>query len=214
MMLPVQVTFRNVDRSDSTEELIREQAADLDRYYSSLMGCRVVVEAPHQHQAGGDHYSIRIRLTVPGGEVVANREPSLHSRQVALKEDQRTKEREIEATHKYLPVAINEAFDTARRRLQDFARRQSLDVKSRQGRLKGRVAKIEPEYGFGYIEAGLGYQVYFHKNSVLDDDFKNLRAGLDVSFVEEEGEKGPQASSVKAIGSHRRHAAAKKSAAG
>jgi cold shock CspA family protein len=213
MILPVQVTFRNTPHSDRVEELIREQAADLDRYYNHIMGCRVVVEVPHHHQVEGDHYSIRIRLTVPGGEVVANREPTLHSRQQDAKEEQHTKEREIEATHKYVAVAINEAFDTARRRLQDFARRQRLDVKTRHGRVQGRVSSIEPDEDFGHIEAGLGYEVYFHRNSVLGGDFDHLAAGSEVSFVEEEGEKGPQASSVKPIGSHRRHKA-RKGAAG
>ncbi|HYL97548.1 MAG TPA: cold shock domain-containing protein, partial [Blastocatellia bacterium] len=91
----------------------------------------------------------------------------------------------------------------------DFARRQQLDVKTREGRIQGHVSSISSDEGFGYIEAGLGYEVYFHRNSVLGDDFDHLAVGSEVSFVEEEGEKGPQASSMKPIGSHRRHKAKK-----
>ena len=91
MILPVQVTFRNMSRSDRIEEYVREQTADLDSYYNHIMGCRVVIEIPHRHQVAGDHYSIRIRLTVPGGEVVVNRQPSLHARQQAAKEPRRNR---------------------------------------------------------------------------------------------------------------------------
>jgi len=209
MTLPVQVTFRNISPSPTIEQLVREQASDLEQYYSHITDCRVVVEVPHQHQLVGDHYRVRIRITVPGGEVLVNREPSLHSRQQDIQEEERTKQREIEATRRYVQVAINEAFDAARRRLQDFARRQRLDVKTRRGRIHGHVSRLEPKQHCGYIDAGLGYEVYFHENSVLNNDFKNLSVGTEVSFAEEEGEKGPQASTVKALGSYRRQSAKK-----
>jgi cold shock CspA family protein len=44
--------------------------------------------------------------------------------------------------------------------------------------------------------------VYFHQNSVVDTDFSKLETGSEVRFVEEMGEKGPQASTVYVIGKH------------
>jgi cold shock CspA family protein len=45
-------------------------------------------------------------------------------------------------------------------------------------------------------------EIYFHRNSVLDADFDKLKIGTEVRFVEEAGDKGPQASTVKVVGKH------------
>ena len=45
-------------------------------------------------------------------------------------------------------------------------------------------------------------EIFFHRNSVLNGEFKHLAVGTEVSFVEELGEKGPQASTVKLVGRH------------
>ena len=47
-----------------------------------------------------------------------------------------------------------------------------------------------------------GLEIYFHRNSVLNGGFAKLEPGMKVSFVEEQGEKGPQASTVKLLGKH------------
>ncbi|HSB11538.1 MAG TPA: HPF/RaiA family ribosome-associated protein [Blastocatellia bacterium] len=205
MILPVQVSFRNMPRSDAIEAMVREEAAHLDRYYNHIMGCRVMIEVPHRHREEGEHHHVRIYLTVPGGEIVVKREPSLHSRKRDVQEEELTKDSEIERSHKHVQVAIREAFDTVRRRLQDYARRQRLDVKTHEGQPYARVCRLYPEEGYAYIETIDGREVYFHKNSVLGDDFKHVKVGSEVTFVEEEGEHGPQASSVKLVGRHRRH---------
>lgn len=212
MILPVQVSFRNLPHSDTIEAMVREEAAQLDTYYNHIMGCRVMIELPHRHRKEGEHHHVRIYLTVPGGEIVVKREPSLHSRQQDVQEEEVTKDREIERPHKHLQVAIREAFDTTRRKLQDYARRQRLDVKRHEGHPYSRVSRLYPEEGYGFIETLDGREVYFHKNSVLGDDFKHIRIGTEVTFAEEPGERGPQASSVKLVGSHRHHTAKKRAA--
>jgi len=97
---------------------------------------------------------------------------------------------------KHVSVAIREAFDIARRRLQDYARRQRGAVKVPVRQPRGRVVRLFPIDEYGYIEAEDGHEVYFHKRSVLKDAFNRLTVGSLVSFVEEPGEKGPQASTV------------------
>jgi cold shock CspA family protein/ribosome-associated translation inhibitor RaiA len=209
MILPVQVSFRNMPHSDAIEAMVREEAAHLDTYYNHIMGCRVMIEVPHRHREGGEHHHVRIYLTVPGGEIVVKREPTLHSRQQDVKEEDRTKDREIERSHKHLQVAIREAFDTARRKLQDYARRQRADVKAHEDKPRGRIRSLYPEDGYGYIETRDGSEIYFHRNSVLLGDFEHMKLGLAVSFVEEQGERGPQASSVLLLGKHRHHKSVK-----
>jgi cold shock CspA family protein/ribosome-associated translation inhibitor RaiA len=213
MILPVQVTFRNMPHSDAIEAYIREKAEGLDRYYSHIMSCRVIVEVPHRHRRQGPHSHVRIDLAVPGGEIVIKREPTLHAAQQDTGAEECTKCMEVERSHKHLKVAIREAFDTARRKLQDYARRQRADVKTHAGRPAGRVCRLYPEEGYGYIETRDGSEVYFHKNSVLNGGFDDVKIGARVSYIEEQGEKGPQASTVKLDGRHRRHRATKSAGA-
>ena len=111
MQIPLQVTFRDMDQSDAVETRIREKAEKLQRYYDRIMGCRVVVEMPQRHKHQGKLHSVRIDLTVPGAELVANH-----------------------TLHEDVYVAIRDAFDAMARQLEDFAHKQRGDVKSHNSR--------------------------------------------------------------------------------
>jgi cold shock CspA family protein/ribosome-associated translation inhibitor RaiA len=189
-----------MDASPAVEARIREEAAKLDEFYQRIMSCRVVVESPHHHRRRGQRYNIRIDLTVPGSEIVVNHEPSLHSELQRTNGREKTKNQEIASPHKDINVAIRDAFKAARRRLQDFARKQRDDVKHHEPAPQARVSKLFPDEGYGFLETPGGAQIYFYENSVINDSFSNLEVGTVVSFVEEMGEKGPQASTVKVSG--------------
>lgn len=172
MKLPLQITTRNVSLSEAAAGTIREKAAKLETFYDSIMGCRVLVEAPHRHKHQGVAYNVRLDITVPGGEIVVKREPN---------ED--------------LYVAIRDSFDAARRQLQSFARRQRGQVKAHEAPPVGHVRDLHGEYGF--IETTDGREVYFHRNSVKGNGgFDHLAPDAEVKFVEEDGEQGPQATVV------------------
>jgi cold shock CspA family protein len=94
---------------------------------------------------------------------------------------------------------IRDAFKEARRRLQDYTRRASPKAKRHETMPAGRVIKLVPDEGYGFLEATDGHQVYFHRNSVLNRAFNRLKLGSQVAFVEELGEKGAQASTVKPL---------------
>ena len=64
------------------------------------------------------------------------------------------------------------------------------------------VKTIDPSGDFGFLEAADGHEVYFHRSSVLDGAFDRLAVGAHVTFAEEMGDKGPQASTVKLLGKH------------
>ncbi len=199
MKLPVQITFRNMDRSDAIEEWIRAEAAKLDTFYNRIMRCRVAIEVPHRHHRKGSSYHLRIDLTVPGEEIVVKRQPSLsHVQQ--LGETEIKKHLELKTPHKNLRLAINDAFKAASRRLQDYARRQRGDVKSHAPLRLARVSKILPDEGYGFLTSEDNRGIYFHKNSVLNRAFSRLKVGTVVGFLEEQGEKGPQASTVRIVG--------------
>src|SRR5580692_7747052 len=68
----------------------------------------------------------------------------------------------------------------------------------------GRVKNLLAREDYGFIETADGRQIYFHRNAVLDAAFDRLKVGSEVAFAEEEGVKGPQASTVRVVGGHRR----------
>jgi cold shock CspA family protein len=199
MILPIQITFRNMQPSEVVVGWIREEAAKLDEFYSRIMACRVAVEVPSHHHKRGNLYHVRIDLTVPGGELVVKRQPSLHSASQLVRGKKAAKHLEVKVPHRELRQAIDDAFKAMGRRLQDYARRQRGDVKNHERTAQARVSKLFPAAGYGILETPGGREIYFHKNSVLEEGFGRLKIGSAVKFVEEEGEKGPQASTVKPV---------------
>jgi len=142
----------------------------------------VIVEAPHRRHQQGKLYHVSIDLAVPQGELLVNREPTQkHS-------------------HEDVYVAIRDAFNAARRQLEKFSARQRGDVKTHEGPPHGRVARLFSGEGYGFIQTVEGYEVYFHKNSLINADFSDLEVGKEVHFVEEQGVEGPQASTVRVVG--------------
>jgi cold shock CspA family protein/ribosome-associated translation inhibitor RaiA len=186
MAYPLHITFRNMDPSDAVDAAIRERAERLDRFYPRIMSCRIVVEAPHRHQRKGKLYGVRIEVVVPGGEIAVTHE----GRQNQAHED--------------VYVAVRDAFDAVGRLLEDKARRQRGDVKSHGVPLHGRILRLFPEEGYGFIETSDGDEIYFHRNAVTKPGFDKLQAGSEVRLVvaESESPDGPQATTVTAVGKH------------
>ena len=132
MILPVQITFRNMKPSDAVAARIRKEAAKLDKYYARITSCRVVVEVPHRHHHWGEQFHIRIELGVPGGEVAVRHAPSLHAMMQRSETSEWHRHFEAGPQHKDIYVAIRDSFKAARRCLQDHVRRMRGDVKSHQ----------------------------------------------------------------------------------
>jgi ribosomal subunit interface protein len=106
MQVPLQISLHGIGQSDALYRAIREKAEKLDRYYDHIMSCRVVLELAGRHKRQGKQFSVRIDLKVPGGEIAVTKE---HDEDVQ--------------------VALRDAFDAARRQLEDYARVQRGDVK-------------------------------------------------------------------------------------
>ncbi len=196
---PLQITFRNGTLPPDAELRIRLEAAKLENFYSRIMGCRVEIESPHRHHVHGSPYHVRIDLTVPGGDLVIKHEPSLRTRARQSGELKLKKHIEVSAPFKQLRQAIDEAFKTAGRRLQDYARRQRGDVKHLEMPPRARVTQLFPDKDYGFLITADGRDIYFHRDSVLNNAFDRLKIGTLVSFAEEQGENGPQASTVRIV---------------
>jgi len=182
MLLPLQITFRHMDPSPALETRVRELAERLDRFYDSITSCRVVISAAPAHRHKGGPFSVRIDLTLPGGEVF------VHS------------EHENTGAHTDVYVALRDAFEDLRRQLEDYGRRQRGDVKHHEPSMQsGTIVEVATEEGYGRIETAEGRMVYFHRNSVHAAQFEALLPGVKVWFEEEPGDLGAQAAVVRPV---------------
>jgi len=170
MRLPLQVTFKNIPPSEAIESHITEKAVKLDRFSERIMSCRVVVDSAQRRQHQGKLFVVRIDMTVP-----------------------RSKELVTSAEHEDVYVAIRDAFEAAYRVVEEKRRRERGVVKSHEEVPVGMIARISPDEQYGFIRTRDDRDVYFHRNSVLNNEFTKLKVGAEVSFLEEQGKEGPQA---------------------
>jgi ribosome-associated translation inhibitor RaiA len=105
MQSPVRITFRHLEPSDALREHIEQEAAKLEEFYKPIVDCHVVVDLPNRTSQGGQPYRVRVELGVPGDRIVGGVEPG------------------PDKTRKDAFMAVSEAFHSARRELQDYARR-------------------------------------------------------------------------------------------
>lgn len=180
MPADVQISFRGMASSPSVEAQVRRRAEELHQFSDRVTACRVVLEAAHRRHRQGTIYHVRVDLTIPGGAVVVDRESA---------EDH---------AHEDLHVAIRDAFDAARRRLQDHMRRLDGQTKQHEPQSIGRITKVFAERDYAFLETDDGEEVYVHRNAVVGGVFNKLKVGDPVRYVvdPEEGENGAQASTV------------------
>ena len=184
MTKALEISFRNTDRSPAVEEVVRERAQALSRQCDRLMHLRVVIEMVGRHHRKGRAFRTRIEMKLPRRTVVVGRAS------------------ESNPAHEDVYVAVRHAFDAAGRRVQDNARRRRGETKTHDGPPQGKVVRLFPEDGYGFVGLPDGQEIYFHRNSVVGTDFDKLALGdpVRVTVHEMESEKGPQAGTVKPIG--------------
>jgi cold shock CspA family protein len=181
--IPLQITFKGVDRSQAVEAAIRQRAARLERFSQQISRFHVVVDMPHQHRHRGNHYAIRIDITTPSGEVQVKRDPSLDD------------------SHKDFQSVLRDAFDAAARHLENDAQRSQAEVLEREQPPTARVTRLFPDLGYGFLTTPEGEEVYFHQNSVRGASFTQLSMGSDVTFTiaPEDADQGARAASVQLL---------------
>jgi ribosome-associated translation inhibitor RaiA/cold shock CspA family protein len=188
MQVPVEIAFHNLEQSDWAKTAICDHIGRLERIYGRLTTCRVRVDQRNQNANGTIPPVVHIEMSVPGHrDIVVAHEPG-HLQHKFRSPDLRN--------------AINEAFRIAEQRLSkhkekladhgtDQAHHEAANV------FLGQVADMPEGKEFGFLMTKDGGLLYFHRNSVLHGNFKELRRGDDVSYVEEMGDTGPMASKVR-----------------
>lgn len=183
-LIPLQITFRDLEKSEALDARIRDQVDKLGQFYSGIHSCRVTVEKLHKHQRQGNHFHVRIDIKTTEHELVAGREPDQH--------------------HAYTDVyvAVRDVFKAMRRQLEDLVQKQQGQVKHPAQRPHGHIMEISADKTCGRIESSDGRWLYFHRNSLIGEDLDQLNEGTPVYFIEDMGDEGPHARSVYPMGKH------------
>jgi ribosomal subunit interface protein len=179
MQIPLQITMHGFERSDALEANIRQHATKLEEFHSRITSCRVTVEETRKHHQQGHQFTVRIDLRVPGKEIAVTRD---HDEDVY--------------------VAVRDAFDSAKRQLEEAVREQRGDVKVHETPQHGTIARVFGADGCGFIATADGRELYFSRENVVHPAFEHLQAGTEVQFIEEMAAEGPQAKRV-SVGKHK-----------
>jgi ribosome-associated translation inhibitor RaiA/cold shock CspA family protein len=177
MEVEPQIAFHGFEPSPSLRALIEHRISLLERYHPHVITCRVAVEMPHRRHRKGNVWHVKVNVSIPGRDIAIQREA------------------EIGRRHEVPEAAVRDAFDAARRRLQERARRMQGSVKVHEGQPDAIVEALGPDHGF--LTTPDGRSMYFHEHSLLDAKLDDLSPGARVSYVEEDGIEGPQASTVR-----------------
>jgi len=112
MQMSVQIAFRHLEPSPAVEERARHLAHELEHFSSSILRCRVTVDCPHKHQTHGRRFEVHVEITVPDRQIEVSRaHPDSDD-------------------HEDVYVALRDAFDAAKRQLQEYERIRRRDVKA------------------------------------------------------------------------------------
>ena len=188
MQTPVEIDFHGLKANERLRACVLKNISTLEQRFGRITACRVVIKAPSERHRSGGACEVAIRLALPQG------------RQVAIARSEKTEKADVRLADPM--VAVKAAFQRARRRLQDQARRMRGQVKCHDGAPVATVKRFDAASGFGFLETPDGREIYFHKNSVRDGSAGPFAPGTRVTFFEEMGNKGPQASTVKVLGKH------------
>lgn len=186
MQIAPEIIFHDVDRSAWVENYVLERLHKLERYAEGITSCRVSLTQEQASHQKGNRYSVMVEVRMPPNHDLAAKKAKI-----------------IHDMPTQLPALINLAFGAVERQLKKTAELRRGDGRNGENRQDGQphgiVEKVFEE-GYGFLrEVGDDRQVYFHRNSVLHGDFERLAVGTEVRFTPQDGEEGPQASSVQIV---------------
>jgi len=177
------IGYQNMQASEAVTARIREEIEDLEKFHPRIIGCNVVVDAPHRHGAKGNQFEVRLDISVPGDNIAVSRQS----------------DPEKFADDVY--IVIRDTFEAARRLLSD---RTSLMDGYRQKRHPdtehGEIVRLFAAEGYGFIKAMDGEEVYFQEDSMTRSVWGRLQEGGRVRFKRLNGDKGPFAVQVTPVG--------------
>ncbi|MFA5038607.1 MAG: HPF/RaiA family ribosome-associated protein [Candidatus Omnitrophota bacterium] len=179
-----EITFRGVEHTQELEDEIQRNLEKLERVCDHIISCHLVIEKRQRIEARGNPYRVRLAVSVPPGHQI-----------VVIRGQKQPSE-----SHQPLPVIVHHVFESVVKRLRKLSELQNREVKRHpEQEVNGVVEKIYRKDGYGFIRTDDDSQVYFHRNAVLHNKFDRLNRGDGVHFLAEEGDQGPQATTVRII---------------
>ena len=184
MKVKPEITYRHLEKTAAIQSLVEEKIAKLEQFCDYINSCRVVIEKDSDRPSSGSPYRVSIDLTIP------------HNRELAVVESP-------DRGKQYIPVetVIRDAFEAMRRQLISITTEQKGERKVHpEQQVSALVTKLFADQDYGFLkEASTGKEVYFHRNSVTNNDFDRIKVGSGVRYKETMGEMGPQATTVQLL---------------
>jgi cold shock CspA family protein/ribosome-associated translation inhibitor RaiA len=168
MELHVEAQHTEVD--PTLRDWIHARCEALNTPYEDIFQARVVLVKRQHHLRGSDE--ARVFLTLSGKILTATRAGVT------------------------LDDALYAAFDVMERELQDFRSLRRGVSKDPSPRVHGRIVRLFPDRGYGFIATDTHREVYFHANAVHGMPFAKLQVDTVVDLDIEAGHQGPQATRV------------------
>lgn len=177
-----QIVFEHMESSEALRARVLQELDELEKFFGRITSARVSMSPPPQEHKKGYLYRTNIHLVLPGGKEVAVSHNPVGGR---AEQDMYT--------------SVQEAFEVARRQLQDQVRLMEGKVKAHAGGAEqtGQVVRIFPEDGYGFIVTPSGHEVFFSNKKVKHNGFKQMHIGSRVYYEEEMGDDGPVATTVR-----------------
>ena len=188
METPLQLQIQGFELSSHLRDVVDANVAKLEEHYGRITSCRIAIAAPGAHHRMGEAYAVSIRIALPNGNEV-------NVGRISGRADRRQAD---------VTFAVHDAFRRAARQLRDRVRRLEGKVKADVRQPEARVLELDRSRNCGFLVTEDGREIYFHANSVLGPHFDRMQSGDRVSYHEEMGEKGPQASTVRLLGASAR----------
>ena len=187
MKINPEITYRHLEKTTAIQSLVEEKIAKLEQFCDYMNSCRVVIEKNNDHPSSGSPYRVSIDITIP------------HGREIAVVQNPHTGKQ-----YPPLEAVIRDAFEAARRQIISITTEQKGERKVHpEQQVSAMVTKLFAEQGYGFLkEISTGKEIYFHRNSVTNDDFDRLAVGSGVRYKETMGEMGPQATTVQLLDPH------------
>jgi ribosomal subunit interface protein len=166
--MQVYIEGHHTDVQPELRERITQRLEALNAQHEDIVHARVALDKDTHHQQGADE--VRVILALAGKTLTAKK------------------------TATSLYDAANAALETVERELKGFRDRRRGVVKEPGPRIRGRIARVFQDRGYGFVETETSQEVYFHTNSVHGIPFEELEVGMAMELEIEAGQKGPQAS--------------------
>jgi len=177
--MELKIETRNLEIRKGWQEKIEAERDKLVRHYANfVLHLRVAIEATTSHKEGG--HEVKLVATVPNDTVVVKR-----------------------TGEKVRPLLI-EAFDVLGLQLKEMVRKRQNKKGEKsfsglaEGNVSGVIKRLYPFESYGFIATGNEQEVFFHENALKDISMEQLNEGDSVLLSIVEGDKGPQASWVRA----------------